>query len=118
MENKVREERVSEIQLALAQVSSKLHTQASKNIASKVTDSMARVAKSQIGRTRNLGVKPSLFYVLLGARMPAVLIETSFVTNAKDARLLGSKKGTRALGKAIGEAVIDYVKQSKVLGRK
>ena len=55
VENKVREERVSEIQLALAQVSSKLHTQASKNIASKVTDSMARVAKSQIGRTRNLG---------------------------------------------------------------
>ena len=118
VENKVREERGSEIQLALAQVSSRLHTEASKNIAGKVTDSLAKVAHRQTGRVRNLGVKPSLFYVLLGARMPAVLIEASFVTNPKDAKLLSSKKGSRALGKAIGEAVVDYVKQNKKLGRR
>ena len=66
VENKVREERVSEIQLALAQASSRLHTQASKNIARKVNDSLAKVARKQTGRVRNLGVKSSLFYVLLG----------------------------------------------------
>ena len=109
---------MSEIQLALAQASSRLHTQASKNIARKVNDSLAKVARKQTGRVRNLGVKPSLFYVLLGARMPAVLIEASFLTNPKDARLLSSKHGSRALGKAIGEAVVDYVTQTKKLGRR
>lgn len=118
VENKVREERVSEIQIALAQVSSKLYTSDSKRIATNVTDALSDVAKRKTGRTRNLGVKPSLFYVLLGARMPAVLVEASFVTNAKDAKMLGSKNGTKAIGKAIGEAVLDYLKDSKAMGRR
>jgi N-acetylmuramoyl-L-alanine amidase len=117
VENKVRDERVSEIQIALAQVSSKLYTIDSKRIATNVTDALSKVAKRKTGRTRNLGVKPSLFYVLLGARMPAVLVEASFVTNARDAKMLGSKTGTKALGKAIGEAVLDYLKDSKAMGR-
>ena len=48
--------------------------------------------------------------------MPAVLIEASFISNPKDAQLLSSRKGSRALGKAIGEAVVDYVKQSEEAG--
>ena len=118
VENKVREERVSEIQIALAQVSSKLYTSDSKRIAGNITDALSKVAKRKTGRTRNLGVKPSLFYVLLGARMPAVLVEASFVTNAKDAKMLGSKNGTKAMGKAIGEAVLDYLKDTKVMGQR
>jgi len=118
VENKVREERVSEVQMALAQVSSRLHTRDSKRIASNITDALSRVAKKSTGRTRNLGAKPSLFYVLLGARMPAVLVEASFVTNVKDAKMLSSQKGARALGKAMGEAVLDYLRESKTLGQR
>jgi N-acetylmuramoyl-L-alanine amidase len=29
-------------------------------------------------------VKPALFYVLLGAKMPAILVESSYLTNASD----------------------------------
>ena len=50
--------------------------------------------------------------------MPAVLIETSFRNQCERCETIRFKEGLRALGKAIGEAVIDYVKQSKALGRK
>jgi len=43
---------------------------------------------------RNLGVKQAPFMVLVGATMPAILAEISFMTNRQDAALL--KKRTRA----------------------
>ena len=39
-------------------------------------------------KARDLGVKQAPFYVLIGAEMPAVLAEISFITNPKEAELL------------------------------
>ncbi len=39
---------------------------------------------------KDLGVKQAPFVVLIGAAMPSVLAEISFVTNAQDARYLKS----------------------------
>ena len=64
VENKVQEEQVSEIQLALAPeaVTAFGYTKeaSKKNIAGKVTDSMAKVARQHTGRVRNLGVRNTL----------------------------------------------------------
>lgn len=38
--------------------------------------------------TRDLGVKSAPFYVLMGAQMPAVLVETAFLTHDREGRLL------------------------------
>jgi N-acetylmuramoyl-L-alanine amidase len=43
------------------------------------------------------GVKQAGFYVLVGASMPSVLIETAFLSNKKDADYLKSSKGSRKL---------------------
>ena len=40
--------------------------------------------------TKDLGVKQAPFVVLIGAAMPSVLAEISFVTNAQEAKLLKS----------------------------
>ena len=44
------------------------------------------------------GVKQAGFYVLVGASMPSVLIETGFLTNRSDESYLKSKKGQRLFG--------------------
>ena len=51
------------------------------------------------------GVKQAGFYVLVGASMPSVLIETGFLSNYHDAEILKSQKGQEAIAKAIYEAV-------------
>ncbi|MEE9270436.1 MAG: N-acetylmuramoyl-L-alanine amidase [Candidatus Krumholzibacteria bacterium] len=54
---------------------------------------------------RNRGVKQANFTVLQGARMPAILIEIAFLSNVKEASLLGSADFQEKVAKGIVEAV-------------
>ena len=55
-----------------------------------------------------LGVKQAGFYVLVGASMPSVLIETGFLSNRKDTHYLNSKKGQARIAEAIVKAIIKF----------
>ncbi len=57
------------------------------------------------------GVKQAGFYVLVGASMPSVLIETGFLSNGHDARYLNSRKGQTKIAEAIFEAVKKFKEQ-------
>ncbi|OGU61967.1 MAG: hypothetical protein A2315_13420 [Ignavibacteria bacterium RIFOXYB2_FULL_35_12] len=54
------------------------------------------------------GVKQAGFYVLVGASMPSVLIESGFLSNKKDAEYLKSTKGQNEIAAAIFRAVKGY----------
>jgi N-acetylmuramoyl-L-alanine amidase len=54
------------------------------------------------------GVHTAGFYVLVGARMPSVLFETSYLSNVVDEQRLGSGEGRQALADAIVNAVRAY----------
>jgi N-acetylmuramoyl-L-alanine amidase len=57
---------------------------------------------------KDLGVKQAPFLVLIGAAMPSVLTEISFVTNAQDARLLKSASFRQQVAEALRNAVRRY----------
>ncbi len=54
------------------------------------------------------GVHRAGFYVLVGARMPAVLFETSYISNATDEQRLGSADYQQRLADAIANAIKAY----------
>jgi N-acetylmuramoyl-L-alanine amidase len=54
------------------------------------------------------GVHTAGFYVLVGARMPSVLFETSYLSNATDEQRLGSEEYRQLLADAIANAVKAY----------
>jgi N-acetylmuramoyl-L-alanine amidase len=54
------------------------------------------------------GVKQAGFYVLVGASMPSVLIESGFLSNKKDAEYLKSSKGQDEIASAIFRVVKGY----------
>jgi N-acetylmuramoyl-L-alanine amidase len=54
------------------------------------------------------GVHGAGFYVLVGARMPAVLFETSFISNALEERRLGTHRYRQKLADSIVNAVRAY----------
>ena len=57
------------------------------------------------------GVKQAGFYVLVGASMPSVLIETGFLSNRRDARYLNSRRGQSKIAEAIYEAIKKFKAQ-------
>jgi N-acetylmuramoyl-L-alanine amidase len=56
------------------------------------------------------GIKQAGFYVLVGASMPSVLIETGFISNRHDARYLSGSKGEKEIAKALFDAIKSYKK--------
>ena len=56
------------------------------------------------------GIKQAGFYVLVGAAMPAVLIETGYLSNKKDAHYLNSKTGQQKIAETIFKGIVKYKK--------
>jgi N-acetylmuramoyl-L-alanine amidase len=62
-------------------------------------------------------VKSALFYVLLGARMPAVLVETAFISNRAEEQRLASPAYQQLVADGVARAVVDFAGQGRVAAR-
>ena len=56
----------------------------------------------------SLGIKQAGFYVLVGASMPAVLIENGFLSNKKEESFLATGKGQTEIAQSILNAIKNY----------
>ena len=59
--------------------------------------------------TENRGIKQAPFRVLVGATMPAVLVETAFISNPDEAKELASPDFRQSIAEAIARAVAAYL---------
>ncbi|MGE4318273.1 MAG: N-acetylmuramoyl-L-alanine amidase [Deferribacterales bacterium] len=57
----------------------------------------------------NLGVKQAPFYVLVGAKMPSILVETGFVSNKEEADNLATDKYRKDIAKGIYDGIFSYI---------
>ena len=110
VENQMSEKAVGDLQLILADLSAKAQTPESVALAHRVQQQMFDAMLPLNPAARDLGVKSSLFYVLLGARMPSILVETSFLSNPREGALLASTAYQRALARAIADGVTEHLR--------
>ena len=68
-------------------------------------------AKQRDHTLPDLGLKKGPFYVLFMSSMSALLVETGFVTNERDAGLLRSREYQHLLADRIAEGVERYRRQ-------
>jgi len=80
------------------------HLRESSDFAETVQRSLARAHPGP-----NRGVKQAGFRVLVGAFMPAVLVEVGFGTNPEEASFLADPGGQRTLARALANATIEYM---------
>ncbi len=113
LENQTSIQQVSDLQLILADLTTKANSHESLSLARLVQKSMMSHIQPRNRFARDLGVKASLFYVLLGARMPSILVETSFVSNADEARLLMTSGYQQHIARAIAEACRSHLTQAR-----
>jgi N-acetylmuramoyl-L-alanine amidase len=88
----------------------------SRDLANAVQTSLYRGIRQQNAQARNRGVKQAPFVVLIGAQMPSVLAEVSFVTNKKEAGLLKTPAFRQRIAQALFDAVVKYRQSLKKVG--
>ena len=91
-ENGVRPDQVDTLQKTMARLRVAEASKHSHSLANYVHRDLTRGLEAIYGKVSDLGVKRGPFYVLFMSSMPAILVETGFLTNAQDARLLGSSR--------------------------
>jgi len=84
------------------------HLEESSALASRIQEELAEVTGSQ-GR----GVKQAPFRVLVGAAMPAVLVEVAFISNAEEERLLVSDAYQSKVVAALVRGISRYQQQHR-----
>ena len=85
----------------------------SKDFATIVQRAMVRRLSTRNKNLRDLGVKQAPFIVLIGAAMPSVLAEISFVTNKQDGALLKTGSYRQQIAEALLDAVLRYQQSLK-----
>lgn len=104
-ENASSEKSVSDLQFILADLATKANTGDSSRLAEHVQGSLVSHLGTKYDRIRDLGHKEALFYVLLGAKMPSILVETAFISNAEEEKRLATEAYQEELAVAIAKGV-------------
>jgi N-acetylmuramoyl-L-alanine amidase len=96
----------SDLALILWDMAQAEHLEASSALATRIQEELAEVTGSQ-GR----GIKQAPFRVLVGAAMPAVLLEVAFISNPDEEKLLVSEAYQNKVVSAVVRGVARYQQQ-------
>ncbi|WP_457576574.1 N-acetylmuramoyl-L-alanine amidase, partial [Desulfomarina sp.] len=111
-ENATSTHQMSDLQDILSDILQNSKINESSRLAQQVHQSIlshAQPDSHQYESIRNLGVKQAPFYVLIGAQMPAILLEVAFISNKKDAENLQNPKFIDMITREISTGIKSYV---------
>ena len=111
-ENATSTKNISDLETILSDLMQNAKINESSRLAVHVQKSMHRHLKKNYSRIRNKGVKQAPFYVLLGAQMPAILIETSFISNPRECKRLNNTGYQDQMSEAIVKGIKEYIKDT------
>jgi N-acetylmuramoyl-L-alanine amidase len=99
---------VGDLSRILASLHREDQVRASRAFADLVHRSTLGAGRRVLPRLYDRGVRSALFYVLVGARMPAVLLEASFLTRADEAEALRTERYRETLAGGIAEGIVRW----------
>ena len=114
-ENGIARDKISDLQFILSDMVQNLKLEDSITLAHRLQGSVVTQVGGRYGEARDLGVKKAQFYVLVGARMPSVLVEMFFVTNRLEARALATDEYQQALAEALFDGIKKYQETAQVV---
>lgn len=108
-ENATSEKNISDLQSILKDLMLNTKIYESSRLAHHIQKGMVSRVARKYKRVKDLGVKQAPFYVLIGADMPAVLVETGFLTNRGEKKRLLSKKYQERVAEGIAKGISTYI---------
>lgn len=98
----------SELQMILQSLARENKKDESMKLAHNVQDSMVDTMRQRYTKIVDLGVKQALFYVLIGADMPSILVEISFISNYEEEQRLSKNRYREKIAEAIAKGIKFY----------
>ena len=108
-ENAVSEKSIYELQDLVKKIALKEKIEESREFAGDVQESLYGGLALNNAHIRNRGVKKAPFIVLIGANMPSILAEISFVSNPADERKLETSEHRQRIAESLYRGVSKYV---------
>ncbi len=112
-ENGTSLEKVSVLQAILFDLMANYKLNDSAHLAEEVQKALYKKVRGQYADVKNLGVKQGPFYVLVGATMPSILVETAFLSNAHEETRLKDPAYLQMTAEGILEGVRGYISSLK-----
>jgi N-acetylmuramoyl-L-alanine amidase len=108
-ENAVSQNSIHELQDLVKKIALKEKIEESKEFASDVQTELHGGLASKNSGIRNRGVRKAPFIVLIGANMPSILAEISFVSNPTDAKKLETAEYRQKIAESLYRGIARYV---------
>jgi N-acetylmuramoyl-L-alanine amidase len=107
-ENATSRKNVSDLQFILSDMTQNLKLEDSITLAHHIQHSLVNSMSKNMAEVKDLGVKKALFYVLVGARMPSILVEMFFITNQTEGRAMSQENYQNAVVDALYDGIVKY----------
>ena len=108
-ENAVSEKSIYELQDLVKKIALKEKIEESREFAADVQQSLHSGLSAKNPGIRNRGVKKAPFIVLIGANMPSILAEISFVSNPSDEHRLETSEYRQRIAESLYRGIAKYV---------
>jgi len=108
---------ISDLEFILADLAMKSNVDDSIRLGRHVQGSLVGRLRQDHKDVADLGLKHALFFVLLGSRMPAILVETSFISNRTEEKRLGSDKYQEAVADGVVKGVQRFLDERQASAR-
>jgi len=112
-ENEMPLAEMTEFENALIDHMATSKTAESVKLATTIHDQVIRKLGSAAGISRNRGIKAAPLYVLLGAKMPAIMVECGFISNTSDKNKLTSSEYRDSVANGLADGLITYLKSNR-----
>ena len=116
MENSTSQKNISDLQTILQDLMQNAKINESSRLAGYVQSALCGRLKKHYGKIKDKGVKQAPFYVLIGAQMPSILIETGFISNREECRRLTDPDYQRHICDGILQGIKAYIDQTTAAG--
>ncbi len=112
-ENRLAPKALSTTEHILSTMLQNVNTDESRQLAKKVQSSLIKDISKDYSDVENRKVRSALFYVLVGAKCPAILVESSFISNASEERRLMSGEFQEQFAHSVAKGVMQYLVNKK-----
>ena len=109
--------RFNDLSFILSDLAARSNERISRVLAAAIQRSLVRRMRLRYRKVRDIGSRRALFYLLLAARVPGVLVETSFITNPLEEARLASRTYRKTVAKGIVDGLERFFLAAKAARR-